>query len=321
MTIEEFKETDPNSYGNGNINLLFSSSVVDPGVDNTALPPYVIQGLAVPFQSQEGTDLREVLRQVDEVRFAFASSSVDCKIIGKQKRTNYYYYKVEDLAVNSLPIEVPGLGFVQTDTSLVLLPYSDTDFYNSDYNPIINNSEGSKLNVVAARVDRYSSQTIPTNLQAIITGTATKAEIQNCSYTKMGVISGRYVGGKTTGAGSSYHLNKDRHAEFVLANEITSNSPALSFKQFQGSVHTEDATTSTIKAISQSDRDVVSIFFNAERVLAGGEFTIPNFPSSGSFIYIEEGNKLVKAVDSKVYSIDKGEVYTSDENARITLIE
>ena len=321
MTIEEFKETDPNGYGVGNINLLFSSSVVNPGVDNTALPPFVIQGLSVPFKSQEGTDLRDVLRQVDEIRFPFASSSIDCKIIGKQKRTNYFYYKLEDLAVNSLPDLVPGLGFVQKDTSLVLLPYSETDFYNNDYNPLINNSEGSKLNVVATRVDRFSSLTIPTNLQAIITGTATKAEIQNCSYTKMGIISGRYVGGKTTGAGSSYHLNKDEHTAFVTSNLISSNSPALSFKQFQGSVHSEDATTSTIKSISQSDRDVVPIFFEADRIKSGGEFTFPNFPSSGSFIYIEEDNKLVKAVNSKVFSIDKGEVYTSEENARITLIE
>lgn len=321
MTIEEFKETDPNGYGVGNINLLFSSSVVDPGIDNTALPPYVIQGLSVPFKSQQGTDIREVLRQVDEVRFTFAETSVNCKIIGKQKRTNYYYYQVEDFVVNSLPTEEPGLGFIQRDTDLVLLPFSATNFYNSDYNPLMNNSEGSKENAVAFRVDRYSSQTIPTNLQSIITETATPAEIQDDTYTKIGIVSGRYAGSKTTGAGSSYNLNKDRHTEFVTANQISSNNPALAFKQFKGSIHRSDASTAAIKAITQSDREVVPIFFNAERISSGGTFTIPNFPSSGSFIYVEDGNKLVKAVNTKVYSIDRGEVYTSEENAGITTIE
>jgi len=321
MTIEEFKETDPNTFGTGNINLLFSSSVVDPGIDNTALPPYVIQGLSVPFKSQQGTDLREVLRQVDEVRFTFASSNVNCKIIGKQKRTNYYYYQVEDLVVNTLPTEQPGLGFVQTDTDLVLLPFSATNFYNSDYNPLMNNSEGSKVNAVAFRVDRFSSQTIPTNLQSIITQTATPAEIQNCSYTKLGIISGKYLGSKTTGAGSSYSLNKEEQTAYITANQITGNNPALSFKQFEGSVHRSDASTAAIKAISQSDREVVPIYFNAETISSGGAFLVPNFPSSGSFIYVEDGNRLIKAVDTKVYSIDRDEVYTSDENAGITTIE
>ncbi len=321
MTIEEFKETDPSTFGAGNINLLFSSSVVDPGIDNTPVTPYVIQGLSIPYLSQEGTDLSSVLRQVTEVRFPFVSSSVDAKITGRQKRTNYFYFTIEDTVVNELPTEVPSIGYVQEDTSLIFIPFSVDDFYNSDYNPTLNNSEGSKTNRISVKVDRFSSQTVPTNLQAIINNTATPAEIQNCSYTKIGIISSRYLGSKTTGAGSSYKRNKDEHAEFVNSGSIEGNVPALAYKQFIGSVHSTDANTTTIKSILQADRELVSVFFSVNRINNGGTFEFPNFPYTSSHLYTEDGNKFVSLVNSKVYSVDKGEVFTSDEFGEVTLIE
>lgn len=321
MTIEEFKETDPNGYGVGNINLLFSSSIVDPGIDNTPIPPFVIQGLSVPYRDTQGTDLSAVLRQVTEIRFPFVSSSIQATIIGRQRRTNYFYFTVEDIAVNELPTEIPNLGYVQGSTDFVILPYSVDNFYNSDYNPTQNNSDGNKLNASAVKVDRFSSQTIPTNLQAIIAGTATPAEIQNCSYTKMGIASSRYLGAKSTGAGPSYQRNKERHTEYVLNNLVPGNSPALAFKEFKGSTHSSDANTSTIKAIQQSDRELVSVYFNVGVVNNGGTFEFPNFPYSGTYIYTEDGNRFVRLVNSKVYSIDKGEVYSTDEFGEVNLIE
>ena len=321
MTIEEFKETDPNSYGQGNINLLFSSSIVDPGIDNTPIPPFVIQGLSIPYTSKEGTDTSSVLRQITEVRFQFVSSSIQAKVTGRQKRTDYFYFTVEDFAVNQLPTEVPSLGYVQDNASLVFIPYSVNNFYNSDYNPTQNNSEGSKLNVTAVKVDRFSSQTIPTNLQAIINGTATPAEIQNCSYTKMGIISSRYLGGKSTGAGPSYERNKEKHTAFVTNNLVPGNRPALAFRQFRGSIHSSDANTTTIEAILQADRELNDVYFNVDRINNGGTFEFPNFPYLTSYIYTERGNQFVRLVNSKIYSIDKGEVYSTNEFGEVILIE
>jgi hypothetical protein len=321
MTIEEFKETDPSTFGAGNINLLFSSSVVDPGIDNTPITPYVIQGLSIPYVSQEGTDLSTVLRQITEVRFPFVSSSLDAKIIGRQKRTNYYYFAIEDILVDELPTEVPSVGYVQEDTSLVFIPFSVDDFYNSDYNPTLNNSEGSKVNNVAVKVDRFTSQTIPTNLDAIINGTATPAELQNCSYTKIGLISSRYLGSKTTGAGSSYKRNKDEHTSYVSSNSIDGNVPALAYKQFIGSVHSIDANTTAIKNILQADRELINVYFNVDRINNAGTFEFPNFPYTSSYLYTEEGNKFIGLVNSKIYSVDKGEVFTSNEFGEVTLIE
>ena len=321
MTIEEFKETDPNGYGVGNINLLFSSSIVDPGIDNTPIPPFVIQGLSVPYKDTQGKDLSTVLRQVTEIRFPFVSSSVAVKVIGKQRRTNYFYFTVEDFAVNELPTETPNLGYVQDATDFVVLPYSVNNFYNSDYNPTLNNSDSNKFNVVAVKVDRFSSQTIPTNLQAIIAGTATPAQVQNCSYTKMGVVSSRYLGAKSTGAGPSYEHNKEKHTQYVLSNLIPGNNPALTFKEYQGSIHTSDANTTTIKAIQQSDRELVKVYFNVGRVQTGGTFEFPNFPYLGTYIYTEAGNRFVRLVNSKIYSIYRGEVYSTDEFGEVNLIE
>lgn len=321
MTLEEFKETDPNLYGAGNVNLLYSSSVVSPGVDNTPLPPYVIQGLTIPFTTTTGVDISAQLKQINSFKFTFDGTVVNAVIVGKQKRTDYFYYQIEDIASSNLPTDVDALGNpFQEDVDFIFIPYSTTNFNNNDYNPLINNSEGSKLNEVAKQVDRNASQLTPTNLDAILSGSATAAEIQNCSYTKIGIISSRYVGSKSTGAGPSYELNKDRHTTFVQSNLIAGNRPALSFREFQSSIHRGDSDITTIKNIQLADRELVGTYFNSEKVFSGSNVTYPDFPVVGSYLYSSEGNKLIRIVSSKIYSIDKGEVYTTDEFGQVTTV-
>ena len=83
----------------------------------------------------------------------------------------------------------------------------------------------------------------------------------------------------------------------------------------------DNCIATTIKGINQSDRKIVRVFFDS--VISGSHPTksFPNFPNSGSFIFTEQGNDLIRAVGSKIYSIDKGEVFTTNELGNVILVE
>lgn len=320
MTLQEFIETRPQSYGSGNANLLYSSSVS--GSEDTPIAPFVLQGLTIPFTSQEGTNVAAAFKEVEEFKFQYPTGTVTAKITGRQKRSEYFYFTFEEVTVNSLPTTIGGSGeYLYPDSEFVFIPYTTLTFNNNDYNPLINNSEGSKVNSKTRKVDRFADAAVPTNIQAIISQSAAFAEIQNCSYTKIGLINGRYNGTKATPAGPITQYNKELFTSQVNSRAIPGNNPAQSYKEFQGSKHTNDATTATIKAINQSDRDIIGVFFNS--VISGSHpnKTFPNFPSSGSFLYEENNNRLVRLVNSKVYSIDKGEVFTTNEFGGVITVE
>ena len=319
MTIQEFIETNPSSYGATNANLLYSSSVSGSG--NTPIAPFELQGLTLPL-SLGGTNLAAALKEVDSIKFGFISGSITAVITGRQKKSGYFYFTFTPVTVNEIPT-LNSLGIANyEDSEFTFVPYTTLAFLNNDYNPLINNSEGSKLNSKARIVDRNSSQEVPTNIQAIISQSATFAEIQNCSYTKTGIINSKYQGSKSTAAGPvAREYNKQLFTSIITSNAILGNEPALSFKEFKGSIHSNDADTTAIKNILNADREVVTIYFNTELSGSHPNKTFPNFPSSGSFLFNDENNRLIRAVNNKVYSIDTDQVFTSNELGGITLVE
>lgn len=318
MTIQEFIASRPQSYGAGNANLLYSSSVS--GSTNVPISPFHLQGLTIPFTSQEGTNVAAAFKEVTEINFTYTTGTVTAKITGRQKRSEYFYFTFDEVVVNELPTELGGVNTFE-NSEFVFVPYSTLEFNNNDYNPLMNNSEGSKRNAIAQKVDRFADAVNPTNFDAILSQSAEYAEIQNCSYTKIGIINGKYNGSKNTAAGPAYQFNKDLLTSFVNTNTVAGNSPAQSFKEFEGSLHSSDANTSTIKAINQSDRKLIKIFFNSEISGSHPTKSFPNFPNSGSFIFTEQGNDFIRTVGSKIYSIDKGEVFTTNELGNVTLVE
>ena len=76
----------------------------------------------------------------------------------------------------------------------VLEPYITVPFVNSDYNAIINNASENRLSEDFMDVDYVDSLNTPINLIALISGSATPAQIQDSNYTTQRVISSRYTG-------------------------------------------------------------------------------------------------------------------------------
>ena len=318
MTLQEFIAQRPQSYGTGNANLLYSSSIS--GSSNTPIAPFHLQGLTLPFTSQEGTNVAAAMKEVTSIKFGYKTGTVEAKITGRQKRNQYFYFTFTEVVVNQLPTEIGG-NVIYEDSEFVFTPFATLAFNNNDYNPLINNSEGSKRNATAQKVDRFADAVNPTNFDAILSQSAESAELQNCAYTKTGIISGKYNGSKNTAAGTVHIPNKSLLTTFVTNGAILGNNPAQAYKGFQGSTHSDDADTSTIKQINQSDRKIIKIFFQSEISGSHPNKVFPNFPSSGSLIFIEDGNSLISLVGAKVYSIDKGQVFTTNQLGSVTLVE
>jgi len=106
------------------------------------------------------------------------------------------------------------------------------------------------LNSKVRKVDRQTSQFNPTNLTAILSGSAQFAEIQNCSYTKAGLINARYNGSKATSAGPIARVyNKEFFTTRINQEKIPGNEPALNLITFKASIHADDANTTVIKGL------------------------------------------------------------------------
>ena len=98
-----------------------------------------------------------------------------------------------------------------------------------------------------------------------------------------------------------------------MTRGIPGNDPAIALKEFKGSVDPNDSSDATIRAIQLSDREVENIFFDT--IVTGSHPTkaFSNFPVSGSFLETEQGTRFVRSVNSKIYSVDKGQIYTTNE--------
>ena len=322
MTIQEFLDTNPSSYGTGNMNLFYSSSVSGSG--SVPVAPFHLQGLTIPFTSKNAVNVTAALKEVENFRFDLHVGQLDAKVIGRQQKTNFYYFKIEEIVTQTLPTSVNFNGDpIYTDSEAVFVPYVTLNFNNSPYNPLGNNSEGSKTNPAYQKVDRTTSQFNPTNLNAIISGSATDAQLQECAYTKTGIINGKYNGSKNAGISRviSREYNKQNLSTLISANQQDADHPAIGLLTFEGSLHASDADTTAVKNILNADRDIVDILFTTALTGSHPSKFFPNFPKIGSTVFGLEGNRTFKLTNNKIYSIDTDEVLTINNLGTVGTIE
>ena len=83
--------------------------------------------------------------------------------------------------------------------SVIFEPYITTpNYYNSDFNPLINNILVDRLSTTYQDVDYSTGIFTPTNFGLLISGSALKAAVQDSNYTSKRVILPRYEGSKST---------------------------------------------------------------------------------------------------------------------------
>lgn len=307
MTIDEFKDLNPSSFSNyggdrGNVNFLISSSVSGSGDDAIQIAPFVLQGMTIPLKSKEGTAIANALKEVEKLNFDYAGTNYTATILDRTNRSTHFYVRVQDVVLQATASSDAEGNPRELLSELVFTPFFASNFNNSDNNPLLSNSDQLKVHDVAMVVDRNTNQQIPSNLDAIIAGTAQAAQIQNCAYTKAGLVNARYAGTK------------------LDSGSIVGDDPALGLVTFKASIHPTDSDITTIKGIQLSDRDVVEVRFDSKRILTGSAYQFQNFPSGSNILYIEEGTRTIRLANQKVYSVDKNEVYTSDENGVVSSV-
>jgi hypothetical protein len=301
MTEQEFITTDPTIYGLGNINLFVSSSIS--GSELVPIAPYRVLGLTIPFSSKNGLDVFNAIQQVNSFKFDFPDGPISLEVLTRQKRQGYFFIRTNEVILDEIPA-LGNLGLYRFENSeFVFEPYIGQSFYNSDFNPLINTTNEAKRNNVRRVVDRAANQAQPTNLDAILSGSAEFAQVQNCSYTKTGIVLSRYNGTKETSRG------------------ILGNDPALGLVRFKASIHPNDSDITTIKEIQLSDREIVNIYFDAKLTGSHPDKFLESFPVSGSFLYIEDETRIVKLPNTKVYSVDKNQVFTLNQFGGVTLVQ
>lgn len=77
---------------------------------------------------------------------------------------------------------------------VVLEPYAEYNFYNSDCNVIQNNVDANNISELFMDVDFNGGQIVAQNQAAILSGNAPRAQVQPWNYSYRSQISGRYVG-------------------------------------------------------------------------------------------------------------------------------
>ena len=82
---------------------------------------------------------------------------------------------------------------------IIVEPYiTDANFYNSDFNPLINNIDSYELSNIFQDIDYTSNILTPSNFNLIISGSALKAPVQDSNYSSKAYTNIRYNGSKTT---------------------------------------------------------------------------------------------------------------------------
>ena len=328
MTEQEFLNINPaQKYGNGVAGLLYSSSVVDPGSDDTPIAPFVIQGLTLPNTSKSGVDVTAALKQVNSFIFDSSGSRVETKVLARQVRSGYTFFRLQPRKLAELPT-----GSLFTDVNanpsfpnseFVFNPYLGSDFKNSDYNPLMNNSETSRLNSFKSVVDRDDSQFQPSNLAAIVAGTAGRAELQHSNYTDSGLKNARYDGTEEN-SGSVFY-----------------DDPAITVRNTKGSIHPLGALNTriaagTVTTTGSIDRDPLPIYFRVDRTptdlipqgieYISGSNLVPILKGTygtaasivGSILYEEIEDRLVRIPNKKVFIEETGAIMTTNGDGIVT---
>jgi hypothetical protein len=146
-----------------------------------------------------------------------------------------FYVNVTNISGNT--IFLTGSFYVTQSTSpttpvsnlVVLQPYLDEDFYVSEYNVLAGNAVIPRYSALYMDVD-YSTNTIQAvNFDQIITGSATRAAVQDSNYTTFANISPRYIGKELNSAA----INVWTDGDISYGKTPNVSNPEVNFVSFK----------------------------------------------------------------------------------------
>jgi hypothetical protein len=283
MTVAEFlllHTSGPLNFSNW-INVLYNSVGINPdtGLEEGRIDAITVTANALSFNgvtTQPDIDLLTILQQVetvnlifDNVNYTFTITAVD--FIDGQNAFFFFQVTSDTLVPN---VNDASLTNAQYNTVVNLNPIlSSATFLNSDYNITINNGTVLREHPNKLIADREAGFTNPSNFSAILSTSASKANLQESFYTSTGLTNARYEGTTTD------------------AEDFAGVLPSFSAREFTGEIHPPNA-----------NRDYAcGIGLNTNRVLVPmlhtGKATNPLFSSSSTNI---ETSDLINSTQTTI---------------------
>ncbi len=126
--------------------------------------------------------------------------------------TNYQFLLGSPTVVNQLTMSISITQSVNpqsyTNTTLTVLePFIDDDFYNSDCNVLQNNVDINNTNNFYMVVDYSNGSIVAENQQAILNGSATRAQVQSWNYTYKSSVRSKYEGKQQNAIDINYYTS------------------------------------------------------------------------------------------------------------------
>jgi hypothetical protein len=201
----------------GDITLWWNATFVGAGEIKTNAWDYSIEAVKIFKISSNGIDNSNYLGQLTNIDvdtntwtiFSFGSDflstttkNIRCKVLGIAEYPDFFLYYVApfgNIRLESNSGSPNGISISgQSNISTALTPYVLSSFNVSDCNVVLNNAPLNRISNRYYDVDYSSNAVTAVNEEAILNGTAPKAEVQNSNYTSFRQISPRYLGTKNT---------------------------------------------------------------------------------------------------------------------------
>ena len=249
--------------------------------------------------NSDSTDLNSVLEQIERIKFTFVIPAGGDDIDFDIEITDRAYY--ENNGTNPFfyflfnPITLPDIEntpysiylFQYQPVEVTFTPYLlDITFGFSEYNATISNAIENRKSEIRVESDRVKDTVLPSNWEAIISGSALPATVQDSLYYDTGWTNGRYNGTDIDAGGNA---------------GIT---PAFTGTPFQGEVFSRDTDNAFICSTARKQVDYVELLHTSTTPL-------PTFTTSsiGAVITLNQyQGSSMGASDTKLYLTTVGEV-------------
>ena len=226
-------------------------------------PPFEIRAISIPVFDKNLQNITNYLVQVDHLSIPLLSGDkLTLEVVDRQLvstgNTCYYF--------NVVPVQIPSLiSTAESNVDIQLLPAIDqAEFYDSPYNILQGSVEGVRQSSYIMQSDRYKIGTLanptytgPLNIQLLLSGSASLANVQDSNYTTTGWIRGRYEGSKT----SVQDFKTD---------------PAIGGTVFEGTEFPATVTLSEVKYLQSNNQVISKPYFFAGKGDTPGYTIIPS---------------------------------------------
>lgn len=298
----------------GVINNINNSTSINVLYDNLTNGRGTIVGITVTlnaafynnFDTPPETNIETILEQVETIAFTFDETTYALEVVNNTLynagNNPFYYYEVtsDDIIpdVNDADILLPENNVIVNFEPFL----SGIIFRSSDWNPLRNNGNRLRTSTVRLEADREIGSARPSNFGAILSTSASKAQVQDSFYSDTGLTNARYNGSKST------------------PTNYGGVSPSFTAKEFKGEIHPGDVNRDIACGTLDSARVIVDLLHTGENSIPGyttgsaGIQTSTHIDADATIITYQNSPLLVGQIRP---TIDEGDILGVDDSEEL----